>query len=403
MSRAVRGLSLGVVAWALAVTAARAVRAPNDFAEAHWLLDYRFGFIRRGLAGAVLRAFGGTADTIRSEAIIRAVSYGIFGLVCAALLLVSYRIVSRSGWNRHIVLLVAAVVTSPFVVTLAHLMGYLDHLVLLLAVGAIWLTLRGYPWYGAALASVGILVHESALVVAVPPLVMASLVMRAAGRRPSGGRLGHLAWLVPVATFAAVAMIDAAMADQTALRKLLQLRLHRYPFVRGDMDVFVPEWLTTGLGDNAAAQWHHLINRLTDSSIVLAVMPALQATLFGTFAWMHRGARFLPGLALVVVACAPLALHVSAWDTARLWSLTIGCGLLGWWIVAETTTFEAAPLLALTPVVALPVLLDNIVGRIPLLDGVTERFTTATALGLYAPAAAVFALFWFLDARRPPR
>ena len=27
---------------------------PNDFAEAHWLLDYRFGFVRRGLAGSIL-------------------------------------------------------------------------------------------------------------------------------------------------------------------------------------------------------------------------------------------------------------------------------------------------------------------------------------------------------------
>mgnify|MGYP001074915577 CR=1 FL=1 len=53
MGRLESGARLGLVAWAMAVTMARAVRCPNDFAEAHWLVDYRFGFIRRGLAGSL--------------------------------------------------------------------------------------------------------------------------------------------------------------------------------------------------------------------------------------------------------------------------------------------------------------------------------------------------------------
>jgi hypothetical protein len=52
MSRLESRARLGLVAWAMVITMARAVRYPNDFAEAHWLLDYRFGLIRRGLAGS---------------------------------------------------------------------------------------------------------------------------------------------------------------------------------------------------------------------------------------------------------------------------------------------------------------------------------------------------------------
>jgi len=52
MRRLEAGARLSLVGWAMVITMARAVRYPNDFAEAHWLLDYRFGFIKRALAGS---------------------------------------------------------------------------------------------------------------------------------------------------------------------------------------------------------------------------------------------------------------------------------------------------------------------------------------------------------------
>ena len=62
-----RWTRLALVAWAMAVTMARAVRYPNDFAEAHWLLDYRFGFIRRGFAGTLLSLASSTGLASRSS------------------------------------------------------------------------------------------------------------------------------------------------------------------------------------------------------------------------------------------------------------------------------------------------------------------------------------------------
>ena len=51
-----------VLLWTLGITLARAIRTPNDYSEAHWLLDYRFGFIKRGLIGSMcsLAARGGS-------------------------------------------------------------------------------------------------------------------------------------------------------------------------------------------------------------------------------------------------------------------------------------------------------------------------------------------------------
>jgi hypothetical protein len=35
----------------LIFSVSKTIRIPNEWARSHWLLDYRFGFIKRGLAG----------------------------------------------------------------------------------------------------------------------------------------------------------------------------------------------------------------------------------------------------------------------------------------------------------------------------------------------------------------
>ena len=144
MRRATAWLSVGVTAWALVVTALRSIRPPNDFAEAHWLIDYRFGMVRRGLAGAALHVMGLATAVGRSEAVIQGASYTVFGVFCLAFLLVCARILYRLDWRHGTLALVLVAATSPFVVTNAHLMGYLDHLVFVLTLAAVWLVLRGH-------------------------------------------------------------------------------------------------------------------------------------------------------------------------------------------------------------------------------------------------------------------
>src|ERR1051325_6529937 len=71
-------LIAAAIAWTYCVTFLRALRPPNDFAEAHWLLDYRFGFVKRGLAGMLLSAFTVPFGIQPSERTIAVVSYVVF-------------------------------------------------------------------------------------------------------------------------------------------------------------------------------------------------------------------------------------------------------------------------------------------------------------------------------------
>jgi hypothetical protein len=387
MRRPTAWFSVGVAVWAMVVTALRTVRPPNDFAEAHWLIDYRFGVVRRGLAGAMLHGMGLTTTVGRSEAVIQGVAYTVFGVFCMACLLVCGRLIRRLDWTGGALVLVLVAATSPFVVMNAHLMGYLDHLVFVFTLAAVWLVLRGHRWAAAVLGSAAVLTHENFLVVGFPALVFASLASAhaddgAGSRTP----LTHLPLLLPVAVVAVLAATEAWWTDRRALQSLLTLHLQRYPFVRGDMHVFVPEWLMTSVADNVRAQQHRLLERLTNGPIILTVLPAVQALVFGAVACLAPHRMRMWGAAVIAVVCAPLVLHASAWDTARIWSYAIGAAFIMCWVASETNPapvpFVPAPVLA---VVTIPAIFANIVGRIPLLDGQAERFTNRTLLMLYAP------------------
>jgi len=392
-------LAGGALLWAVGVTAARTVRPPNDFAEAHWLLDYRFGFVRRGLSGSILRELSWMGADVQTEGAIRALSYATFGVLCAALVLVLLRVAVRTGWNRHMVLLLAAGATSPFVVTNAHLMGYQDHLVFLLALGAVGLTLAGRAWWGASLAAISVFVHESTVLFTIPLVAVATAL--AGGGTDPRRRSRWLPLALPAGAFAAVALLDAFGTDRRVLRQLLELRLHRYPFVQGDMHRFVPEWLTTTFADNVAAQRHRFLERLTDPGIVVSIVPALQALWFAGLAWVAASHRRRTAWWLVAVSCAPLALHLSAWDTARIWSYTLGASLIGTWIAVERLPGSPSAALSFAPLVAGLAWFANVAGRIPLLDGAVERFSGPQLLMLYAPAALLLGATAVVRPRSP--
>ncbi|MCX6553302.1 MAG: hypothetical protein NTY02_20235, partial [Acidobacteria bacterium] len=76
----------GLMAWAMAVTVARAARYPNDFAEAHWLLDYRFGLIRRGLAGSIFTLLTSARILTPSAGTVAGVAFVVFAAFCVTLL-----------------------------------------------------------------------------------------------------------------------------------------------------------------------------------------------------------------------------------------------------------------------------------------------------------------------------
>ncbi|HOG30045.1 MAG TPA: hypothetical protein PLN93_10225 [Vicinamibacterales bacterium] len=407
MGRLESGARLGLVAWAMAVTMARAVRCPNDFAEAHWLVDYRFGFIRRGLAGSLYALPAEAGLVPQSAAAIAVLSFAIFGALLLLLLAASRRILEADA-NPALSFSAAAVfATSPYVVMAGHFMGYLDHLVVLVAFAAAWLAARGRARPAAALAAVGVLLHESFLLVGLP-LVVAAAALAPLTSMTWRARVLPLA--LPVGAALALFLSEALVLNPSVLRQQLTARLAAFPFVAGDMHVFVPEWLTLGSWENLRGQSHAIWRRLGDPNLLRLMAPsALYLAVYA--ARSTRGSRRPSPAALVAFAtAAPLLLHLVAWDTARIWAFTIVAAFACAWLVASAAGGDrdvgrtARPRTArLLVAVSALIVVANLLGRSPLMDGEVERFSTPLRLFLYSPfiAGAALAIADGLCERRP--
>jgi hypothetical protein len=379
-----RALVLLAVAWTTGVTVARTLRWPNDFAEAHWLLDYRLGFIRRGLAGDVLRRIAVPFNGSVTEGAIAAAAAIVFVAFCLALLGVVLRILRRTSWAPDAVLACLAFLSSTFVVTSAHIFGYLDQAFLLLVTGAAALVLRGRVLPGAIVACLAILVHESALVVGFPAVILAWWLK---GDGNMASRLRGAWLLLPIAIFVASGATDRMQQDPATQERLTR-RLARAEFVRGDMHVFVPAWLAEDFSSKFEENSRHAGERLVSAPQYGRILPTLAALL--AVAFLRFRLRRADAVLVAATAAAPLVLHLVAWDTDRIWTYVLANAFLALWAVAETTPPLDGERRALRALGVLAIAVNAILAT-PLLDGLAERFTLGARLALYAPVLAAAA------------
>jgi hypothetical protein len=388
---------LGLVTWAMAITMARAVRWPNDFAEAHWLLDYRFGLIRRGFAGSLLSLAARAGLPGPSERLITVLAVLAFALLLLVLLRAAARCVSSDADPGVTFAAAAVVATSPFIVMAAHFMGYLDHLLVAASFAAAWLARDGRPWAAAAIAAIGVLLHESFVVAGLP------LVLFGAALRPAGFRRFRAAGLVPFALPVAAALAlwasETFLLDRAELRGQLVARLSAFSFVGGDMNLFVPEWLTTGALATWASQRHAFWRHLSDPNLLRLMVPSAAFLVVVTAALAPGGWRVRRTAAAAAVALAPLLLHAVAWDTARIWTYTIVAGFGCVWLSSAADGIVRAGARRWLLAAAVPIVVANIAGRSPLMDGEVERFSLAARAMLYLPFLAGGALA-FVDGWR---
>ena len=388
-----RLITLGLL-WAFGVTLLRGLRRPNDWAEAHWLISYDFGLIKRGLPATLLRPFI-TAFPDRAEAAITIVSTVLTVALCVVLVYLCRAILRRAGFSTNAVVAVAVFATSPFVVMAGHLNGYFDAPIILLAVLAVALTWRGRLGWAAVALTAGLLVHETIFIIGYPTVVWAALMSirrdKFAGRS-TARRLAPLA--VPLVAFAALFVYQSFAIDAAELERTLIGHLETFPFIQYDQEVIVPRSFAKSFVAHFQSQSPRAWGRLFDPWLMLAVLP--NATVWLLFIRNAlRAGDATRGLAVVggLLPFLPLALHLIAWDTARIWTYPIVVALLVGWVAclaADPARLRAADSRLLTALGLLTLPL-NIFGRIPLMDWRVERFAAVWRALLYAPLVAALA------------
>jgi hypothetical protein len=379
--------------WVLAVTILRALRAPNDYSEAHWLIGYQYGFFKRGLPGFLLSPF---VTPQNGEATIAAISTFWLGLLYVSIAWMCYRVVRAAGPRPGRTLAALTFLTSPYIVMSAHLNGYYDNLLVLGSLLAVLLVMRGWIGTAALVMTVGTLVHESVILVGLPNVVLAAAMFHPAQEvsHPSWKTIRRrlLPFALPLLSFAAILVHQEFFLDRPSMEARLTAHLSQFDFIKEGRQDGTPRALATPFFDYLRSESAFFRDRLLDKPYLLGILPSLLVILLqpgGPFRRDRYGG--LAFWALVAIVLAPLLLLLIAGDTSRIWTYPLIVCFLGSWTASELngSTEVRKPLDTVFGLVCIAVILHNVFLQTPLMDGLAERFTDAERVWLYLPALVV--------------
>lgn len=376
-------LVFAIIIWTFIVTTSRSLRPPNGFAEAHWLLNYQFGFIRRGLIGSICSLFSEAFNVQMTPAAISVLStIALYGM-SLAFLFVFFRMIHRHQNKMDTTILGIIFASSPFIVLNAHYYGYFDAVLYILTIGSVMMIFKRRLILSEFFSSMAILVHESYLVVGMPVIFLAALVTKQLEAERKTHRISTaLAIAVPVGVFLLMPLCQRLTTDTSALRAQIAERLISFGFVslRG---IFVAEFQTTSFIEYFQFQHVNFFKNLFYPPVAASIGPTLITILVFIHLAFHIRPFSLFSIGVHSIILAPLVLHTIAWDTARITSYTIGSGFIVCWILLETR--KIYPIRNIFLLVALPTLIINIFGNVPLTEDRVDRFSFLYRFLLYLP------------------
>jgi MFS family permease len=379
-------ITASVIIWTFAVTISRSIRTPNDFSEAHWLLDYRFGFIKRGFIGSLYTVITDFLGLQKSPRLILFLSLITLCGMFAAMLFMLWNSHRRQQSKDLPVVLGVVFGSSPFVVMSAHLLGYFDAILYVLAMVSVGLVLRARGYASAIVSSVAILSHEAYLLIGMPLVCLASVVAISLGSARTSWRPYVVALLIPISVFLTISPLQRLTTNSEKLRTQLYLHLDSFDIVP-TRSRDVATWQTVSLVRFFQSQKGAFFDRLLSPRIWASIGLPLLFILFIIYSSFRIRAYSLLSAALLCFIFAPLAMHAVAWDTARISTYLIGGAFIAYCVIegARPTQGVGGSYL----LIALPALFVNIVGSVPLMDGKSDRYSLFARMLLYVPSLAV--------------
>jgi hypothetical protein len=395
----------GGLFWMLFITLCRAIRWPNDWAEAHWLISYfDFGFHKRGLMGTILYPLINSESTGQyAELIIRLTSAAILAISTLAIFWVCMRIIKRSDFNMNSILVAGVFLTSPFIVLSGHLIGNFDSLFILMAIFASLLVMKGKAWAAAVILSIGVLIHESILIVGLPSVafiaVLRQLRESTIPASATGAKLNIMRSLIPfalpVSIFMVLLIYHSYFVDTEQTRIRLTEHLLQYDFIRNSAHLWFPKLFTGSFFEKLEIESGHYNLRLFDRYFIARIFPSLLVIFI--FAWQSfrefKYSRMIIAIA-AGLSLLPLALHLIAHDVSRIWTYPLIVAIIALWGMCEIFPDGKKKLSdsALFSICCLILILFNIFMTSPLMDNEFERYADEVRVLYYFPSLTVIAL-----------
>jgi len=280
-----------------------------------WEVTYRDGFIRRGLVGSVFQVLYGS-HTFQQQSIVILELSLLFVLALLVgfatwLAILVYRAPTRSHAIR-IALLSLPVIGSALFPALVYDTGYVDGLILLVALVCTALLVRRHLWSAVIVATLAPFIHEMFLFLWVPIAILGYLAFKD-DRTRHPRHVVIPALLLPAAAAALVVSLSSSAATERELDKYVvgtatfkaQLRV-------GQFGQSLPAAMRTMEHLQAKYWWPHEI-----ADIGYFCWPAILAVVL-YMVWRRDVLDLWAKAALVLALLSPWATLLVAWDLSRL-------------------------------------------------------------------------------------
>jgi hypothetical protein len=255
----------------LIITMLRTLRLPNDWAEAHWLITYEFGYVKRGLPGALVNALGLYNSTMPTQDVISLISVLLLLLLGGVLFGLCAWLLHRSGYAITTLLWGILLLSSPFIVTSTDLIGYYDHIFEIGAILTLILVLRHRYYAAGILQFILVLIHESYMLVGYPVIVLALIFQMQ--QNPKLSKFALLfALIAPVAVFGGLVIIQSS-PDKIVLYRALVEHLQAYSFIQGGRHTMVPDALVESFWVYLREPMNGFMRYITDTRLITLVLP----------------------------------------------------------------------------------------------------------------------------------
>jgi len=373
------------------ITILRALRYPNDWAEAHWFISYKFGFIKRGLVGTLFLPFVNR----NPQLIIEILSTLLLIIMCVVLLSINMRIIRRNGSDISSLLLALLFLTSPYLVMSAHLNGYFDNILISLTVFASLLLKKNKIFFSSLVVSIGILTHELMFIVGFPNVMFFAMLQHVTQTKPPTIKTFILSFIarykmlivIPVFLFIYLILNQTLFLDVTILKNQLVSHLSQFSFIECNRNVIVPNAFTHSFYDYLSKQSPKFIQRVTAPTYILHIGLSLLIMMFYTWRTI-KDIRYktIIFISFTLLVFLPLSLHAIAWDTSRIWTYPLIVALLGVWAIIEAIPLHKKQEESVVFVIfTIMVVVFHIFISTPLMDGEIERFSNEMRFLLYTP------------------
>lgn len=388
--------------YALIFSVLKTIRLPNEWAEAHWLMDYRFGFVKRGLAGEI---FGWFFE--KNEYNILVISSGILFLLYFLIFRIAVKEVFKEVNSFYRILFFLIFFLSGYVVFSAHLIGYFDHLVFLLTILVVFLVKKKKIFLSSLIVTFSIFIHEISFFLMLPISCFALIITEDPDKNFSFKNiftsylLKKLALFLVLPFFSIIIVSLYQEINGKDYFSLIYNYLKKYPFINDRRADSLSSAYTTSFSYYFNDESPHFFQRLFISKGTILFGIPILFSLWMIFKEFNLKQHFQLFLLLAIVSFVPLLLHAIAWDTYRIWSFPFMILFLGFWILSSKFKIEHKESRNLSTLeIVFFILCFLLVTLIPniLFDNEVERFPLIARSIIILP---IFLILYFLKKPQP--